>query len=165
MLPTDKSATIAVREGGEVILAAGAVHSPQLLMLSGIGPSKNLHDVGVNVVADSPGVGTNLQDHPAVLSAFTLKESAGEISITDHLYHKDATLKKRQILNWAVRGKGPLTSTGCDRGAFVKTDEKLKQPDLQFRYVAGCALNPNGVGSFVDFGRMKARFASAAFMQ
>ena len=156
-LPTDKTATIPIAEGGEVILAAGAVHSPQLLMLSGIGPSSHLHDAGVDVVVDSPAVGANLQDHPAVLSAFTLKESAGAISVSDQLYHDDATLRKRQMLNWAIFGRGPLTSTMCDRGAFVKTDEKYAQPDLQMRYVASCALNPNGVDSFVDFGRLKVR--------
>jgi choline dehydrogenase-like flavoprotein len=157
VLPSGKSATVPLREGGEVIVAAGAIHSPQILMLSGVGPASDLKAVGVDVVADSPGVGTNLQDHPACLSAFTLKESAGPIAITDHLYHADASLKKRQMLNWALFGKGPLTSTACDRGAFVKTQEKLRQPDLQLRYVAGCALNPDGVGSFVDFGRKKVR--------
>ena len=158
-LPSGKSATVSVKSGGEVILAAGAIHSPQILLLSGVGPATDLNDAGVQCVVDSPNVGANLQDHPACLSAFTLKESAGEIAITDHLYHKDATLRKRQLLNWAVFGKGPLTSTACDRGAFVKTEEKLKQADLQLRYVAGCALNPNGVGSFVDFGRMRVRAA------
>jgi choline dehydrogenase len=53
-----------VVEAGEVILCAGAIGSPQLLMLSGIGPCAHLHDVGVDVVADLPGVGSNLQDHP-----------------------------------------------------------------------------------------------------
>ena len=240
-LPSGKPATVGVKPGGEVVLAAGAVHSPQILMLSGVGPKRHLQDVGVDVVADSPGVGTNLQarhlrvergrrlacrtlagpwtahaqslnytraalpcngppkhdlkhgcgrssplldqgpasdsanakhrvpqstrvhdeiravqDHPACLSAFELEESVGDISITDHLLHKGkASIKKRQLLNWAVFGKGPLTSTGCDRGAFVKTDDSLDQPDLQLRFVASCALDPNGVASFVHFGRMK----------
>lgn len=62
-----------------------------------------------------------------------------------------------QLLNWAVRGKGPLTSTGCDRGAFVRTSEDRAQPDLQLRFVAGCALDADAIGSYVAFGKMKVR--------
>lgn len=62
-----------------------------------------------------------------------------------------------QLLNWAVRGKGPLTSTGCDRGAFVRTSEARAQPDLQLRFVAGCALDADAIGSYVAFGKMKVR--------
>ena len=68
-----------------------------------------------------------------------------------------------QLLNWAVRGKGALTSTACDRGLFVKTNEKLSQPDLQVRYVAGLALDSNAIGSYVKFGKMKVRRPSETF--
>ena len=159
-LSTGRSTTVSVNDGGEVLLAAGAIHSPQVLMLSGIGPKAHLQSVGVPVVADSAAVGSNLQDHPAVLSAYTLKDSAGRISITDHIYRDDGSIRKRQLLNWALLGRGPLTSTACDRGAFVRTTDSAKLPDLQVRYVAGLALNPDGVGSFVDFGRMKVCFCA-----
>ena len=62
-----------------------------------------------------------------------------------------------QLLNWAVRGKGALTSTACDRGLFVKTNDKLAQPDLQIRYVAALALDANAIGSYAKFGKMKVR--------
>lgn len=62
-----------------------------------------------------------------------------------------------QLINWAVRGKGALTSTACDRGAFVRTNDKLSQPDLQIRYVAGLALDANAIGSYVKFGQLKVR--------
>jgi fatty acid photodecarboxylase len=155
--PTGATATVTVKVGGEVVLAAGAIHSPQILMLSGIGPKQHLEDIGIKCIADIPAVGSNLQDHPACLSAFKLKESAGMECITDHVYDDNAKVRLRQMLNWAVLGKGPLTSTGCDRGAFIKSDASLPDPDLQIRYVAGFAINPDGIGSYVDFGKMQVR--------
>ena len=62
-----------------------------------------------------------------------------------------------QVLNWALRGKGALTTTGCDRGLFVKTNDKLSQPDLQIRYISALALTPNGVDAVSAFGRLKVR--------
>lgn len=56
-----------------VILAAGAVNTPRLLQLSGVGPSKLLRSLGINVVVDAPGVGANFQDHPALYTSFTCK--------------------------------------------------------------------------------------------
>jgi choline dehydrogenase-like flavoprotein len=136
-------------------MAAGAIHSPQILMLSGIGPKRHLSEHGIKCVADNSHVGSNLQDHPAVLTAHRLKESAGRICISDEIYDDSANVKLLPLLNWALFGKGALTSTACDRGAFIKSSSKLKQPDLQLRYVAGFALNPNGIGSYVDFGKLK----------
>lgn len=138
-------------------MAAGAIHSPQILLLSGIGPKEHLSEHGIKCVANNPHVGANLQDHPAVLTAHKLKESAGRISLSDDIYDDSGNVKLGTLANWAIFGKGALTTTGCDRGAFIKTNPKLKQPDVQLRYVAGFALNPNGVGSYVDFGKMKAR--------
>jgi fatty acid photodecarboxylase len=60
-----------------------------------------------------------------------------------------------QLLNWLVRGQGALTSTGCDRGAFIKTSKEASQPDLQIRYVAGLALDADAIGSYVKFGQLK----------
>lgn len=97
----------------EVVLTAGAVHTPHLLMLSGIGDPRTLSDAGVPKCEVSlPGVGRNLQDHPACLSAFSLKPSAGAISITDHLLTRSGRLRASAVLNYALRRRGPLTSTG-----------------------------------------------------
>ena len=62
-----------------------------------------------------------LQDHPAVLSAFYLKEEAGPISVTDELMHSDGRIRLRAIMKYLLFKKGPLTTTGCDHGAFVST--------------------------------------------
>eukprot|EP00892_Ulva_mutabilis_P011334 jgi/Ulvmu1/8573/UM045_0015.1 len=154
--PTGATSSAGLNPGGEVLLTAGAIHSPQVLMASGVGPSSHLEEHGIPVVSDLPGVGSNLQDHPAVLSAFRLSDAAGRVAITDHIYDDDANIRPLQLLNWAVRGKGPLTSTACDRGAFVRTSEDRSQPDLQLRFVAGLALDADAIGSYVAFGKMKA---------
>jgi choline dehydrogenase-like flavoprotein len=65
---TNKISTVSARK--EVILAAGAVHSPQILQLSGIGPEKFLRSLGIDPLVDLPGVGENLQDHPTLYSSF-----------------------------------------------------------------------------------------------
>ena len=62
------------------------------------------------------------QDHPAVLTAFYLKEDAGPISITDELLHSSGRIRVRAIMKYLLFKKGPLASTGCDHGAFVSTN-------------------------------------------
>lgn len=145
-------------------MAAGAVHTPHVLMLSGLGDAAALRDAGIKCEVSLPGLGKNLQDHPACLSAFTLKPSAGAISITDHLLTKSGRLRAGAVLNYALRRRGPLTSTGCDHGAFVSTGARSSAgdlgeavPDLQVRLAPGLALNPDGIGSYVDFGRLSAQ--------
>ncbi|KAK9915579.1 hypothetical protein WJX75_001098 [Coccomyxa subellipsoidea] len=140
--------------GGEVVLCAGSIHLPQILQLSGIGPQGQLREKGIPVVVDLPGVGKNMQDHPACLSSFYLKESAGPISLTDELLYKNGKLRRSAILKYLLFGKGPLATTGCDHGAFVCTAGQSK-PDLQIRFVPGLALDPDGVGSYVMFGKNK----------
>ena len=68
---TNKVSTVSARK--EVILAAGAVHSPQILQLSGIGPKRLLGDLGIDTLVDLPGVGENFQDHPTVYSSFNCR--------------------------------------------------------------------------------------------
>ncbi len=62
-----------------------------------------------------------MQDHPAVLSAFYLKEEAGPIAITDELLHSSGRIRVRAIAKYLLFRKGPLTTTGCDHGAFIST--------------------------------------------
>ena len=62
-----------------------------------------------------------LQDHPACLSSFIVNEEAGPISVTDEIYGPSGRLRLKAVLNWLVRRRGPLTTTGCDHGAFVNT--------------------------------------------
>eukprot|EP01026_Neomeris_dumetosa_P077708 TRINITY_DN8391_c1_g2_i5.p1 TRINITY_DN8391_c1_g2~~TRINITY_DN8391_c1_g2_i5.p1 ORF type:complete len:617 (-),score=85.60 TRINITY_DN8391_c1_g2_i5:159-2009(-) len=151
--------SVELKEGGEVILCGGAVHSPHLLMLSGIGPKSSLTDFQISNVVDLPGVGSNLLDHPACLSAFRMSSEANKEykTVTDEASLSSGSVRPRALLNFILRGKGALTTTGCDRGAFVRTDAADSSlPDLQFRFPPGYAINPDGVGSYVDFGRLRA---------
>eukprot|EP00891_Asterochloris_glomerata_P004901 jgi/Astpho2/4901/Aster-05830 len=152
--PAGQIHTAELAEGGEVLLAAGAVHTPQILQLSGIGPKQALQEQGIPVVADVAGVGENLQDHPACLSSFIVNEESGPISVTDEIYGPSGRLRLKAVLNWLVRRRGPLTTTGCDHGAFVNTLGG-KQADLQLRFVPASSLNNDGVSAYRDFADLK----------
>lgn len=142
---------------GEIIMCAGSIHSPHILQHSGVGSESVLKDHGIEVVANIPGVGQNLQDQPAVLTASPLKEKYDGISLSDHIYNKKGGLRKRSILSYLLFGKGALTSTGCDRGALVTTEaaKDKNSADLQIRFVPGMALDPDGVSTYVRFGKFQ----------
>jgi choline dehydrogenase-like flavoprotein len=106
----------------EVILAAGAIGSPQLLMLSGIGPASDLSSVGVEVRHDLPGVGANLQDHPFVTLIW-------EVTDQKTLYGAD---KPKGLAEWVLRRTGPLSSSVAEVVAFVRTRSGLPAADIQF---------------------------------
>jgi choline dehydrogenase len=113
------------RTGGEVILCGGAVNSPQLLLLSGVGPAGDLERLGIPVTADLPGVGQNLQDHPLVGAC--------------HACLRPVTLDRADtpgnFLRYLFFGRGPLTSNVAEAGAFVRTRPDLPVPDLQLYFV------------------------------
>jgi choline dehydrogenase len=111
-----------VRAEREVVLCAGAIGSPQLLLLSGIGPAEELRQVGVPVRQDLPGVGRNLQDHPFVTVLW-------EVSDQRTLYGAD---KPKPLAEWLLRRTGPLTSTVAEIVAFVRTRPGLPAADIQF---------------------------------
>ena len=112
-----------VRPEREVILSAGAIGSPQILQLSGIGDSDELRAVGVEPRHELPGVGRNLQDHPYIT---LLWEIAGA---GPTLYGAE---KPKFLLEWLLRKSGPLTSTAAEVCAFVRSRPGLPAPDLQF---------------------------------
>lgn len=111
----------------EVVLAAGAYHSPKLLMLSGVGPAADLSTIGIPVVHDSPGVGANLQDHYILPMSWQLKR--GEFS-----YNRELTGGRLawNVLRYLTRRSGAMTIPAAQVGAFVKSDPILERPDLQF---------------------------------
>jgi choline dehydrogenase len=111
-----------VAAGREVLLCAGAIGSPQLLALSGIGDPTELRAVGVDCRHELPGVGGNLQDHPAVGDLFA-------VSDTDTLYTAE---RPRFLAEWLLRGSGPLTSNVAEVCAFVRSRPGLPAADLQF---------------------------------
>jgi len=111
-----------LRPGREVVLCAGSYGSPQLLMLSGIGPAGHLEQVGVQVRHDLPGVGQNLHDHPFCVCIWDAHDGPSLL---------DAE-KPRAMLEWLLRRSGPLTSPVAEALAFVKTRAGLPAADVQF---------------------------------
>jgi choline dehydrogenase len=114
-----------VRAGREVVLAGGAVNSPQLLMLSGIGPAGHLREVGVDVVHDLPGVGARLQDHPLVPVIWHVRSGKS-------LFRAESPSGYAQY--FAAR-RGPLTSNLAEAGLFTRSAADLPEPDLQYHFL------------------------------
>ena len=122
-------ATIEVAAGREVLLSAGALQSPQLLQLSGIGPAALLAKRGVPVTVDLPGVGSNLQDH---LQLRLMYECTKPITTNDDLH---SLYRKMKIgLQWLLFKQGPL-AIGINQGAlFTRVLPESKTPDVQFHF-------------------------------
>jgi choline dehydrogenase len=117
---------IVIRAEREVILAAGAVNSPQLLQLSGIGEGAHLRRLGISVVHELNGVGRNLQDHPGLS---VKQRSAQSISYASAV---SLPAKARALGQYMLFGNGPAANTGLEAMAFVRTRPDLIAPDLQF---------------------------------
>ncbi len=113
-----------MRAAREVILASGAIGSPQTLLLSGVGPASQLEALGIPVIADLPGVGENLQDHLAVVIPYFCTRPVSLTNIE--------TLPN--LLKFLIGGNGPLTSNIAEAGAFVKSRPDLAECDLQFHF-------------------------------
>ena len=132
--------TLRLNPGGEVLLSAGTFGSPQLLMLSGIGPAEHLAEHGIAVQHHLPGVGANLHDHidaVMVVRAPRLTELFG-------LSAKGLWHLARGALQWRRERRGPLTTNFAEAGGFIKSDPSEPIPDLQLHFV---------VGQLVDHGR------------
>ncbi len=111
-----------VRAGSEVLLSAGAINSPQLLLLSGIGAADELRSAGVQPRHELPGVGRNLQDHPFLTAIW-------EVSDQQTLYGAD---KPKPLAEWLLRKSGKLTSTVAEVVAFTRTRGGLPAADIQY---------------------------------
>lgn len=121
------------RSRREVIVSAGAFGSPQLLLLSGIGPSEHLHQVHVPVIHHLPGVGQNLQDHPDFVSTYktSQRDVLGPSPTGVYGLLRDAW-------RFSQGGNGGLMhSNGAEAGGFLKTDASLERPDIQLHFVVG----------------------------
>ncbi len=145
----------------EILVSGGAFNSPQLLLLSGVGPENELRKQGIAVVQDLPGVGENLQDHIDFTLAYKSKETdlfglgiRGGIRLLKHIWQ------------WRKNGSGMFATPFAEAGAFIKTDQRLERPDIQLHFVISivddharklhygygyschiCVLRPNSRGS------------------
>ncbi len=124
----------------EVILSAGALQSPQILMLSGIGPADQLQKHDIALVHDLPGVGENLHDHIDVVQVI----NAPELTDTFGLSLVGAWRMVKGIFEWRKHRRGMLTTNFAEAGGFIKTSSAEPTPDLQLHFV---------VGKLIDHGR------------
>lgn len=115
---------VEIDAGEEVLLCGGTINSPQLLMLSGVGPTDHLAEHDIDVVVDRPGVGRNLQDH---LNTGVVYDSTKPITLDD----ADSIWN---LIKYLVRKRGPLTSNVAEAGGFAKTTANLDVPDIQFHF-------------------------------
>lgn len=114
---------------GEVILCGGAINSPQLLLLAGIGPAAELEALGIPVVADLPGVGRNLQDH---LEVYVQHASKQPVSIGPWLKHRH---KPRIGAEWLFLRRGVGASNHFEAGGFIRSNDRVDYPNLMFHFL------------------------------
>eukprot|EP00746_Dinoflagellata_sp_MGD_P009612 gnl/MRDRNA2_/MRDRNA2_119595_c0_seq1.p1 gnl/MRDRNA2_/MRDRNA2_119595_c0~~gnl/MRDRNA2_/MRDRNA2_119595_c0_seq1.p1 ORF type:complete len:630 (+),score=107.76 gnl/MRDRNA2_/MRDRNA2_119595_c0_seq1:91-1980(+) len=147
-----KQYTASVKAGGEVILSAGAVMSPEILQASGIGPEKELAKQDIKTRVNLPGVGKNLQDQPGVSLQYNVKKN---ISITNEMFiKKTSTVSPISLFRWIFNGRGPLTSPGCEQGGFFKTRQGLIDPNLQIRFVPARGTSSDAVKTYTNLGKI-----------
>jgi len=136
-----------VRAAREVILCGGAINSPQLLLLSGIGPSAHLAAHGIAVRHELPGVGRSMQDH---YQARIVEKCRFPITVNDIMLSKTAML--RTGLQYFLQRKGPLTIAAAQAGLFARTRPELATPDVQYATVIFSADRPaEGLHKFSGF--------------
>ena len=126
MVGSRLSELLEFRAEREVIVSAGAYLSPQILWLSGIGRPDELALLQVPTVAEVPGVGLGLQDHPTAGFTWMFEEP---VSLKDALTEENLAL-------WATDGGGPLSSNAAECGGFLRTRDDLGAPDVQFHMVS-----------------------------
>ncbi|MCK6453624.1 MAG: choline dehydrogenase, partial [Alphaproteobacteria bacterium] len=141
-----RAAGVEYRHGGrarvaraerEVILAGGAINSPQLLMLSGIGPAGHLRQAGVEPVHDLPGVGRNLQDH---LELYVQHECTQAVT----LHSVNNPLRRaRAGIEWFLFKTGLCVTAHLEAGAFIRSEAGVRHPDLQFHFLPS-VVNDHG---------------------
>lgn len=145
-----------VRARREIILASGAIGSPRLLMLSGIGPADHLREAGVDSVHDLPGVGSNLQDH---INLCAIAECTGR-----HSYDGVDRLDRSVVagLQYMLFKSGPVTASLFETGGFWYADETARSPDVQFHLGQGSGIEKgiariNGAGITLNSAFLRPR--------
>jgi choline dehydrogenase-like flavoprotein len=129
-----------IKASREVLLSAGALQSPQLLMLSGVGPADHLREHGIEVVLDSPGVGAQLHDHIDVVEVTEAPHLKGLFGLSLSFVPRAIA----GILEWRSKRSGLLTTNFAEAGGFVRSDASQPVPDLQFHFL---------IAKLVDHGR------------
>jgi choline dehydrogenase-like flavoprotein len=129
---------VEARVDREVVLSAGVIGSPQILLLSGIGPADELRALGVAPVCDLPGVGKNLHDHLMAPLRFKATKDTGHRSTPSHFF--------KGMIDEYLFGRGWFGKTFLEGGAFVKSDASKTLPDIQFLSIPWAYPEPNDDG-------------------
>jgi len=114
---------------GEVILCGGAINSPQLLQLSGIGAAAELRSLGIDVVADLPGVGEHLQDH---LEVYIQHTATQPVTMAPYFAMK---ARPKVGLEWLLRKTGPGATNHFEAGGFVRSNDDVAYPNLMYHFL------------------------------
>jgi len=153
-----KGQTDVITAGVEVILSASSINSPKLLMLSGIGPAAHLSEHGIDVVADRPGVGQNLQDH---LELYIQQAAIKPVSLFKYWNLRGKALVGAQ---WLFTRKGVGASNQFESAAFIRSKPGVQYPDIQYhflpiavRYDGQAAAEGHGFQAHVGPMRSKSR--------
>jgi choline dehydrogenase len=116
-------------QGGEVILCGGAINSPQLMQISGVGAADHLRGIGVDVVADLPGVGENLQDH---LEVYIQHSATQPVSMAPYFKMQN---RPKVGLEWLLRKSGPGATNHFEAGGFVRSNDDVQWPNLMYHFL------------------------------
>ena len=157
--------TLVYRADQEVVVSTGAIATPKLLMLSGIGPAGEIGRHGIKVHADLPGVGQNLQDHIEISLVYQLNGP--------HSYDKYKKLHWKALagLNYALFRNGPASSYLIEGGAFWWGNRSEATPDIQYFMVVGAGIEegvdavPGGNGCTVNLGQIRPRSRGEVTLQ
>jgi choline dehydrogenase len=112
----------------EILLSGGSMNSPQLLMLSGIGPADHLRDHGIDVAIDLPGVGQNLHDHPLISLKYECTKPVTPHNLTNPF------VKYWTGAKWLLTGKGLAASNMYETGGLVRSDPDMDYPNIEFQF-------------------------------
>ncbi len=116
-------------DAGETILCGGAINTPQLLQLSGVGPAAHLRSLGIDVVADLPGVGANLQDH---LEVYVQHACRQPVTMQPYLrWHR----RPEVGLRWLLTRSGPGATNHFEAGGFLRSNDEVDYPNLMFHFL------------------------------
>ena len=135
-----------LKVSNEIILSGGAINSPQLLQLSGIGDPDDIKSVGIEMTHELMGVGKNMQDHLDMLVSAHLKDP---ISL---LHYQAPHRGIMEMIKWFMKKPGILSDVVLPTGAFIKTDPALERPDVQFHILLGMADAPHGFADAYEHG-------------
>lgn len=145
-----------IKANVEVIVAASSLNSPKLLMLSGIGPAAHLAEHGIDVVADRPGVGQNLQDH---LELYIQQAATKPVSLFAYWNLRG---KARIGLEWLLWKTGLGSSNQFESAGFIRSDKGVDYPDIQFHFLPIAVsydgkVAPDGHGFQAHVGPMRSK--------